>query len=176
VNGSIVIVLKSRIGTELQKKLFLIHIYSESLPEQVSKIVKKNLCIHMEVLGVSKPEEHSNLLNTTCIEVSGGPSESKLATLNLIDELGRRFIVRNARNHRDANAIRSPTEAHDILNQKTRTKRLSVWEHCMIGATSQSTENNTYNLNSALGSAEKKERPEETSEPSRAAASLIRGH
>ncbi|CAA9997102.1 unnamed protein product, partial [Nesidiocoris tenuis] len=36
VNGSIVIVLKSRIGTELQKKLLLIHIYSESLPEQVS--------------------------------------------------------------------------------------------------------------------------------------------
>ncbi|CAA9995446.1 unnamed protein product, partial [Nesidiocoris tenuis] len=36
VNGSIVIVLKSRIGTEIQKKLFLIHIYSESLPEQVS--------------------------------------------------------------------------------------------------------------------------------------------
>ncbi|CAB0008522.1 unnamed protein product [Nesidiocoris tenuis] len=36
VNGSIVIVLKSRIGTELQKQLFLIHIYSESLPEQVS--------------------------------------------------------------------------------------------------------------------------------------------
>ncbi|CAA9995256.1 unnamed protein product, partial [Nesidiocoris tenuis] len=36
VNGSIVIVLKSRIGSELQKKLFLIHIYSESLPEQVS--------------------------------------------------------------------------------------------------------------------------------------------
>ncbi|CAB0002949.1 unnamed protein product, partial [Nesidiocoris tenuis] len=35
VNGSIVIVLKSRIGTELQKKLFLIHIYSESLPEQL---------------------------------------------------------------------------------------------------------------------------------------------
>ncbi|CAB0017739.1 unnamed protein product, partial [Nesidiocoris tenuis] len=35
LNGSIVIVLKSRIGTELQKKLFLIHIYSESLPEQV---------------------------------------------------------------------------------------------------------------------------------------------
>ncbi|CAA9997957.1 unnamed protein product, partial [Nesidiocoris tenuis] len=35
VYGSIVIVLKSRIGTELQKKLFFIHIYSESLPEQV---------------------------------------------------------------------------------------------------------------------------------------------
>ncbi|CAB0004912.1 unnamed protein product, partial [Nesidiocoris tenuis] len=35
-NGSIAIVLKSGIGTELQKKLFLIHIYSESLPEQVS--------------------------------------------------------------------------------------------------------------------------------------------
>ncbi|CAB0010236.1 unnamed protein product [Nesidiocoris tenuis] len=34
--GSIVIVLKSRIGTELQKNLFLIHIYSESLPKQVS--------------------------------------------------------------------------------------------------------------------------------------------
>ncbi|CAB0011450.1 unnamed protein product, partial [Nesidiocoris tenuis] len=39
VNGSIVIVLKSRIGTELQKKLFLIHIYSESLPEQVPRIL-----------------------------------------------------------------------------------------------------------------------------------------
>ncbi|CAA9997527.1 unnamed protein product [Nesidiocoris tenuis] len=39
VNGSIVIVLKSRIGTELQNKLFLIHIYSESLPEQVSNLV-----------------------------------------------------------------------------------------------------------------------------------------
>ncbi|CAB0019543.1 unnamed protein product [Nesidiocoris tenuis] len=38
VNGSIVIVLKSRIGTELPKKLFPIHIYSESLPEQVTKI------------------------------------------------------------------------------------------------------------------------------------------
>ncbi|CAB0003467.1 unnamed protein product [Nesidiocoris tenuis] len=38
VNGSIGIVLKSRIGTELQKKLFLIHIYSESLPEQVSEV------------------------------------------------------------------------------------------------------------------------------------------
>ncbi|CAB0013987.1 unnamed protein product [Nesidiocoris tenuis] len=37
VNGSIVIVLKSRIGTELQKKRFLIHIYSELLPEQVVK-------------------------------------------------------------------------------------------------------------------------------------------
>ncbi|CAB0009770.1 unnamed protein product, partial [Nesidiocoris tenuis] len=36
VNGSIGIVLKSRIGTELQKKLFLVHMYSESLPEQVS--------------------------------------------------------------------------------------------------------------------------------------------
>ncbi|CAB0005497.1 unnamed protein product [Nesidiocoris tenuis] len=34
VNGSIVIVLKSRIGTELQKKLLLVlHIYSGSLPE-----------------------------------------------------------------------------------------------------------------------------------------------
>ncbi|CAB0016664.1 unnamed protein product [Nesidiocoris tenuis] len=35
VNGSIGIVLKSRIGTELQKKNFLVHIYSESLPKQV---------------------------------------------------------------------------------------------------------------------------------------------
>ncbi|CAB0003831.1 unnamed protein product, partial [Nesidiocoris tenuis] len=34
VNGSIGIVLKSRIGTELQKKLLLIHIYSDSLLEQ----------------------------------------------------------------------------------------------------------------------------------------------
>ncbi|CAB0014833.1 unnamed protein product [Nesidiocoris tenuis] len=33
----IVIVLKSRIGTELQKKLLLIHIYSESLPEQIAR-------------------------------------------------------------------------------------------------------------------------------------------
>ncbi|CAB0011051.1 unnamed protein product, partial [Nesidiocoris tenuis] len=36
VNGSIEIVLKSKIGTELQEKLLLIHNYSESLPEQVS--------------------------------------------------------------------------------------------------------------------------------------------
>ncbi|CAA9993399.1 unnamed protein product [Nesidiocoris tenuis] len=36
VNGSIGIVLKSRTGTELQKKRFLRHIYSESLPKQVS--------------------------------------------------------------------------------------------------------------------------------------------
>ncbi|CAB0020455.1 unnamed protein product [Nesidiocoris tenuis] len=36
VNGSIGIVLKSRIGTELQEELFLMHIYSESLPGQVS--------------------------------------------------------------------------------------------------------------------------------------------
>ncbi|CAB0010597.1 unnamed protein product, partial [Nesidiocoris tenuis] len=35
-NGSIVIVLKSRIGTELKIKLFLKHIYSKSLPEQVA--------------------------------------------------------------------------------------------------------------------------------------------
>ncbi|CAB0016804.1 unnamed protein product [Nesidiocoris tenuis] len=44
VNGSIVIVLKSRIGTELPKKLFLIHIYSESLPEQVSVCPCVRLC------------------------------------------------------------------------------------------------------------------------------------
>ncbi|CAB0017873.1 unnamed protein product, partial [Nesidiocoris tenuis] len=35
VNGSIGIVLKSRIGTELLKKLLLMHIHSKSLPEQV---------------------------------------------------------------------------------------------------------------------------------------------
>ncbi|CAB0008219.1 unnamed protein product, partial [Nesidiocoris tenuis] len=45
VNGSIGIVLKSRIGTELQKKLFLIHIYSESFPEQVS-FLQKDKCKH----------------------------------------------------------------------------------------------------------------------------------
>ncbi|CAB0005048.1 unnamed protein product [Nesidiocoris tenuis] len=43
VNGSIVIVPKSRIGTELQKKLLLTHIYSESLPEQVDSIPAKPL-------------------------------------------------------------------------------------------------------------------------------------
>ncbi|CAB0020358.1 unnamed protein product [Nesidiocoris tenuis] len=53
-NGSIVIVLKSRIGTELQKKLFLIHIYSESLPEQVSvcpcnHFLNKCLCVRVSV-------------------------------------------------------------------------------------------------------------------------------
>ncbi|CAB0009364.1 unnamed protein product [Nesidiocoris tenuis] len=52
VNGSIVIVLKSRIGTELQKKLFLIHIYSESLPEQVSvNLVKSSLIIATTLLS-----------------------------------------------------------------------------------------------------------------------------
>ncbi|CAB0004929.1 unnamed protein product [Nesidiocoris tenuis] len=50
VNESIVIVLKSRIGTELQKKLFLIHIYSESLPEQVSVC----LCVRVST-SVSPP-------------------------------------------------------------------------------------------------------------------------
>ncbi|CAB0013893.1 unnamed protein product [Nesidiocoris tenuis] len=49
VNGSIVIVLKSRIGTELQKKLFLIHIYSESLPEQVS------VCPCVRVSSIVRP-------------------------------------------------------------------------------------------------------------------------
>ncbi|CAB0015326.1 unnamed protein product, partial [Nesidiocoris tenuis] len=37
VNESIVIVLKSRIGTKLDRKLLLIHIYSESLPELPSR-------------------------------------------------------------------------------------------------------------------------------------------
>ncbi|CAB0005614.1 unnamed protein product, partial [Nesidiocoris tenuis] len=48
VNGSIVIVLKSRIGTEIQKKLFLIHIYPELLPEQVSvcSSVRVPVCGH----------------------------------------------------------------------------------------------------------------------------------
>ncbi|CAA9998116.1 unnamed protein product [Nesidiocoris tenuis] len=40
LNGSIGIILKSRIGTELQKKLLLTHIYPESLPEQVSALMK----------------------------------------------------------------------------------------------------------------------------------------
>ncbi|CAB0001287.1 unnamed protein product [Nesidiocoris tenuis] len=42
-------VLKSRIGTELQKKLFLIHIYSESLPEQVSVYGRlTDVCVHLQ--------------------------------------------------------------------------------------------------------------------------------
>ncbi|CAA9994614.1 unnamed protein product, partial [Nesidiocoris tenuis] len=52
VNGSIVIVLKSRIGTELQKKLFLIHIYSESLPEQVSVCP----CVHTFSFNIFQTE------------------------------------------------------------------------------------------------------------------------
>ncbi|CAB0010705.1 unnamed protein product [Nesidiocoris tenuis] len=47
VNGSIGIVLKSRIGTELQKKLFLIHIHTESLPEQVSWCVDNTQYFHI---------------------------------------------------------------------------------------------------------------------------------
>ncbi|CAA9993395.1 unnamed protein product [Nesidiocoris tenuis] len=51
VNGSIGIVLKSRIGTEPQKKLFLIHIFSESLPEQVCSVLlrcgdRRNSAVH----------------------------------------------------------------------------------------------------------------------------------
>ncbi|CAB0009213.1 unnamed protein product, partial [Nesidiocoris tenuis] len=38
VNGSIGIVLESRIGTELKEKLSLIHIHSESLPKQFVKV------------------------------------------------------------------------------------------------------------------------------------------
>ncbi|CAB0013927.1 unnamed protein product [Nesidiocoris tenuis] len=55
VNGSIVIVLKSRIGTELQKKLFLIHIYSESLPEQVSVCP----CVRVSVCPLVRGREMS---------------------------------------------------------------------------------------------------------------------
>ncbi|CAB0003920.1 unnamed protein product, partial [Nesidiocoris tenuis] len=55
VNGSIVFVLKSRIGTELQKKLFLIHIYSESLPEQVSDDHNTSIySVNMEVKRKSR--------------------------------------------------------------------------------------------------------------------------
>ncbi|CAB0002643.1 unnamed protein product [Nesidiocoris tenuis] len=54
VNGSIGIVLKSRIGTELQKKLFLIHIYSESLPEQVS-VCPSVRCGHLQPVFLTIP-------------------------------------------------------------------------------------------------------------------------
>ncbi|CAB0020510.1 unnamed protein product, partial [Nesidiocoris tenuis] len=45
VNRSIGIVLKSKIGTELQEKLYLIHIHSESLPQQVNPQNVKNLLL-----------------------------------------------------------------------------------------------------------------------------------
>ncbi|CAA9995014.1 unnamed protein product [Nesidiocoris tenuis] len=60
---SIGVVLKSRIGTELQKKLFLIHIYSESLPEQVIEslemwplIISKGVP-DSQILGRLRPDE-----------------------------------------------------------------------------------------------------------------------
>ncbi|CAA9998067.1 unnamed protein product, partial [Nesidiocoris tenuis] len=61
VNGSIAIVLKSRIGTELQKKLFFIHIWSESLQEQVSRIgtaLQKQL-FRIHIYSESLPEQVS---------------------------------------------------------------------------------------------------------------------
>ncbi|CAB0001330.1 unnamed protein product, partial [Nesidiocoris tenuis] len=60
VNGSIVIVLKSRIGTELQKKLFLIHIYSESLPEQVSVCP----CVRVSVCPCVRTENRNQVTSS----------------------------------------------------------------------------------------------------------------
>ncbi|CAA9995876.1 unnamed protein product [Nesidiocoris tenuis] len=68
VNGSIVIVLKSRIGTELQKKLFLIHIYSESLPEQVSELKIRAICVRNLVAMVIPAAK-------TCNRIVGGHLE-----------------------------------------------------------------------------------------------------
>ncbi|CAB0018262.1 unnamed protein product [Nesidiocoris tenuis] len=70
VNGSIVIVLKSRIGTELQKKLFLIHIYSESLPEQVSvcpcvRVSQPPPSLHYRHYSTTTNATTTNATNTT---------------------------------------------------------------------------------------------------------------
>ncbi|CAB0007478.1 unnamed protein product [Nesidiocoris tenuis] len=70
VNGSIVIVLKSRIGTELQKKLFLIHIYSESLPEQVFYNSRR--------IGISRGDDLNgvaNVISPAKLTISGNPPE-----------------------------------------------------------------------------------------------------
>ncbi|CAB0010478.1 unnamed protein product [Nesidiocoris tenuis] len=79
VNGSIVIVLKSRIGTELQKKLFLIHIYSESLPEQVSvcPCVRVSVCPCVQSL----PEQVSVFTNQSLNQSSLAEGGGKLETL-----------------------------------------------------------------------------------------------
>ncbi|CAB0001116.1 unnamed protein product, partial [Nesidiocoris tenuis] len=45
VNGSTVIVLKSRIGTELQKKLLIIQIYTFVRPCSVTEIVYSTIAI-----------------------------------------------------------------------------------------------------------------------------------
>ncbi|CAB0011715.1 unnamed protein product, partial [Nesidiocoris tenuis] len=74
VNGSIVIVLKSRIGTELQKKLFLIHIYSESLPEQVS------VCPLRPNPGV--PRWRIRILLSNSRQEDPGPDRAERASIN----------------------------------------------------------------------------------------------
>ncbi|CAA9999735.1 unnamed protein product, partial [Nesidiocoris tenuis] len=102
-NGSIRIVLKSRIGTEHQKKLFLIHIYSESLPEQVSvcpRVLKFSWCDmikschtftfqNMEVLRVIYPPMVS-VRNVQCSECSGPKIGTALLnwseSMNLVEE------------------------------------------------------------------------------------------
>ncbi|CAB0010673.1 unnamed protein product [Nesidiocoris tenuis] len=87
VNGSIVIVLKSRIGTEPQKKLFLIHIYSESLPEQVSvcpcvrvsRIVRRERRVRR---GRRRRRKQSFSCRTRVVRVS-----------NCVSEISNRFIA-----------------------------------------------------------------------------------
>ncbi|CAB0001285.1 unnamed protein product [Nesidiocoris tenuis] len=91
VNGSIVIVLKSRIGTELQKKLFLIHIYSESLPEQVSvcpymRFILPHLCFEtfFDVLKNCQKFEYRGIASNTealvlCQEIRPMPRHWSLA-------------------------------------------------------------------------------------------------
>ncbi|CAB0020995.1 unnamed protein product, partial [Nesidiocoris tenuis] len=82
VNGSIVIVLKSRIGTELQKKLFLIHIYSESLPEQVSQLAlydrmttEETLAYFGHIYDMSEDEiEKRSALLIDFLEIPSSPS------------------------------------------------------------------------------------------------------
>ncbi|CAA9996543.1 unnamed protein product, partial [Nesidiocoris tenuis] len=72
VNGSIGIFLKSRIGTEPQKKPFLLYIYSESLPEQVPSKWKQGRLLagaeeHVHPLAKMRKKKTVTYLNNIII-------------------------------------------------------------------------------------------------------------
>ncbi|CAB0014682.1 unnamed protein product, partial [Nesidiocoris tenuis] len=86
VNGSIGIVLKSRFGTEHQKKLFLVHIYSESLPEQVSVCP----CVHILLININERVKYDEILKAIeqnclwlCIKFHSKTKRTGRKSLNL---------------------------------------------------------------------------------------------
>ncbi|CAB0001670.1 unnamed protein product [Nesidiocoris tenuis] len=93
-------VQKWRIGTELQKKLFLIHIYSESLPEQVSVCP----CVRLWSFTTSAKESVSQafrcsrLSMATSKNASGSPTDRRrFAMVLALNCMAARARTSNAR-------------------------------------------------------------------------------